>query len=68
MELKAIAKPHPMVEKCMQIVCALNGYKQLNWNTAKELLSKPQLKVDLMQITPQTLKPADVLKAQQILT
>ena len=52
-----------MVEKCMQVVCALRGYKQLNWNTAKELLSKPSIKVELLQTTPDVLKPADVLKA-----
>jgi hypothetical protein len=27
MELRAISKPHPMIEKTMQIVCALRGYK-----------------------------------------
>ena len=27
MELKAMAKPHPLVEKTLQIVCALKGLK-----------------------------------------
>jgi len=27
-----------MIEKTMQILSALRGYKQLSWNTAKELL------------------------------
>jgi hypothetical protein len=48
MELRAISQPHPMIEKTMQIVCALRGYKQLNWNTAKELLGRPSLKVELL--------------------
>lgn len=48
MELRAISKPHPMLETCLQIVLALRGYKQLNWNTAKEFLQKPSLKVELM--------------------
>ena len=26
-ELKSISKPHPMLEKCLQIVLALRGYK-----------------------------------------
>jgi hypothetical protein len=40
MELKAMAKPHPLIEKTLQIVCALRGMKQLNWNSAKELLGR----------------------------
>lgn len=51
----------------MQIVCALRGYRHLNWNTAKEVLSRNSLKVELMTTTPKTLKPQDVLRAQQIL-
>ena len=27
MELKAMAKPHPLIEKTLQIVCALKGLK-----------------------------------------
>ena len=38
MELRALSRPHLMIEKCTQIVLALRGYKQLNWNNAKELL------------------------------
>jgi hypothetical protein len=68
MELRSISKAHPMIEKTMQIVCALRGFKQLNWNTAKELLGRPSLKVELQAATPKTMKGADVLRAQQILT
>ena len=67
MELRSVSKPHPLVEKTMQIVCALRGYRHLNWNTAKEVLSRNSLKVELMTTTPKTLKPQDVLRAQQIL-
>jgi hypothetical protein len=52
-----------MIEKTMQIVCCLKGFKHLNWNTAKELLSRQSLKVELMTTTPKTLKAVDVLKA-----
>ncbi len=62
-ELRAISKPHPMLEKCMNIVLALKGFKQLNWNTAKEFLARPSLKVELLQTTEQVLQPADVLRA-----
>ena len=62
-ELRSISKPHPMIEKTMQIVCCLKGFKHLNWNTAKELLSRQSLKVELMTTTPKTLKAVDVLKA-----
>ena len=51
-ELRAISKPHPMIEKTMMIVCALRGYKNLNWNTAKDLLSRPNFKVELTSTTP----------------
>jgi len=47
MELRAIAKPNQLIEKTMQIVCALRGYKNLNWATARELLGKASFKVEL---------------------
>lgn len=67
MELRSVSKPHPLVEKTLQIVSALRGFRQLNWNTAKEILARASLKVELMTTTPKTLKPQDVLRAQQIL-
>jgi len=68
LELKAMSKPHFLVEKVLQIVCALRGFKQISWNTAKEMLTRSSFKVELMQLNPQTLKPTEVLRAQQILT
>lgn len=68
MELKAMAKPHMLIEKTMQIVCALRGYKQLNWNTAKEFLSRQGFKTELLGLTAKSVRPQDVLRAQQILT
>ncbi|CDW88384.1 UNKNOWN [Stylonychia lemnae] len=67
MELKQASKPHPLVEKTLQIVQAIRGFKQYQWSTAKELLGKPSFKMELMQTKPRTLRPQDVLKAQQIL-
>lgn len=64
MELRAITKPNFMIEKTMQIVCALKGFKNLNWNTAKETLGKQSFKVELMQLNVATLKSHDVLRAQ----
>ena len=63
-----MAKPHPLVEKVLSIVVALRGFKHVNWNTAKEMLTKPSFKVDLLQVSPNSLKGSDVLRAQQILT
>jgi hypothetical protein len=63
-----MAKPSPLVEKTMNIVVALRGFKHVNWNTAKEMLGKPSFKIDLMQMTPKTLRAPDVLRAQLILT
>lgn len=68
LELRNTAKPHPLVEKTLNIVVALRGFKHINWNTAKDMLAKPSFKIDLMQVTPKTLRAPDVLKAQQILT
>jgi hypothetical protein len=48
MELKAIVKPNELVEKTMLIVVALRGYKNIYWNTAKEMLSKASFKMDLV--------------------
>ena len=47
---------------------ALRGFKHNNWNTAKEILGKHSFKIDLMQLSPKTLRPANVLAAQRILT
>mmetsp|Transcript_29447 Transcript_29447/g.44606 ORF Transcript_29447/g.44606 Transcript_29447/m.44606 type:complete len:156 (-) Transcript_29447:1040-1507(-) len=63
MELKSIAKPNPLIEKTMQIVCALRGYKNLNWATARELLGKPSLKIDLKQTTIDNVKAEYIARA-----
>lgn len=47
----------------MQIVCALRGFKNLNWSTARDFLAKNSLKIELKQITPDSVKAEDVLKA-----
>lgn len=62
-----MAKPHPLIEKTMQIVCALRGMKQLSWNGAKELIGRQSIKVELLGLTPKNVRPQDVLRAQQIL-
>jgi len=47
MELRAIAKPSALVEQTMRIVCALRGFKNLNWSTARDFLGKTSLKIEL---------------------
>lgn len=47
-ELKSMAKPDILVEKTLQIVTALRGFKQNNWNTAREMIGKHSFKIDLM--------------------
>lgn len=37
-ELRQFAKPHYLVEKALQVVCTLKGFKIFNWSLAKELL------------------------------
>lgn len=67
MELRAISKPSPMVEKTLQIVCALRGFKNLNWATARDFLGKTSLKIELKQTNAKTVKSVDVFRSQQIL-
>ena len=68
LEIRSMTKPNILVEKTLQIVTALRGFKHINWNTAKEMLGKASFKVDLMQLNPKVLRPANVLQAQKILT
>lgn len=67
LELRALSKPHALVEKVLTIICALRGFKNLSWATARDLLGRPSFKVELKQMTPNTLRAEDVFKAQQIL-
>ena len=67
-ELKSMAKPHLLVEKTLMIVCALRGFKQLNWNTAKEMIGRSSFKIEQLQLNAKTMKSSDVFRAQQILT
>lgn len=46
-ELRAIAKPHPLIEKTLQIICAIRGFKNLSWATARDLLGRNSMKVEL---------------------
>ena len=68
LELKSMSKPHLLVEKTLSIVCALRSMKQLNWNSAKELIGRSSFKIEQMQVNAKTLKSSDVCRAQQILT
>ena len=63
LELRSISKPNELIEKTMQIVVALRGYKNINWGTAKDMLGKASFKIDLMQMSPKTMRSADVLTA-----
>jgi hypothetical protein len=67
MELRSISKPHVLVEKSMQIVCALRGFKNLNWANARDLLGRASLKVELKQTNYTSVRTEDVYRAQQIL-
>lgn len=67
MELRAIAKPHPLIEKTLQILCALRGFKNLSWSTSRDLLGKNSFKIEMKQMTAQNMKSEAVYRAQQIL-
>lgn len=47
MEIRSIAAPHALIEKTMQIVLALRGYKALTWANARDILGRPSLVVEL---------------------
>ena len=40
-ELRQQAKPHYLIEKTMQLVCTLKGFKTYNWSIAKEMVQRP---------------------------
>jgi hypothetical protein len=40
-ELRSMPKPHHLVEKTLQLVLILRGFKQFSWSLAKEMLNKP---------------------------
>jgi hypothetical protein len=48
-------------------VCALKGFKNLNWLTARDLLGRSSFKIELKSLNAQNLKAEQVLKAQTIL-
>ena len=68
LEMRSMTKPNILVEKTLQMVTSLRGFKHINWNTAKEMLGKQSFKIDLVQMNPRNLRPANVLHAQKILT
>lgn len=51
-----MARPNPLIERTMQIVCALKGFKNLTWNTTKDFLGKNSVKTDLMQLNCKNIK------------
>jgi hypothetical protein len=40
MELRSLSKPHNLIERALQMVCALRGFKVLNWTNARDMLGK----------------------------
>jgi len=63
MEIKSIAAPHPLIEKTMQIVLALRGYKALSWANSRDLLGRTSLVAELRGTDYKHLKSEDVLRA-----
>ena len=70
LEMRSMSKPNALVDTTMQIVCALKGFKNLNWATAREFLSKPSIKIELKGASVGhnghmgSLRPENVLRAQ----
>jgi hypothetical protein len=56
-----------MVEKTLQIVLAILGFKNLSWNTAKDLLSRASFKTELSAANYLNIKGENVLRGQLIL-
>ena len=40
LELRSMTKPNILVEKVMQMITSLRGFRHISWNTAKEMLGK----------------------------
>ena len=66
MELRAISKPNPIIEKTLQIVLSLKGFKNLNWATAKEFLGRKSIRIELKQVLSANqnfIKGEDIVRA-----
>ena len=66
MELRAISKPNPIIEKTLQIVLSLKGFKNLSWATAKEFLGRKSIRIELKQVLSANqnfIKGEDILRA-----
>ena len=61
LELRSMTKPNILVEKVMQMITSLRGFRHISWNTAKEMLGKQSFKIDLIQLNPKNIRPASVL-------
>lgn len=47
-ELRNQVKPHPLIEKVMNMVCILRGCIAPNWTVAREMMSSMTFKMELM--------------------
>jgi len=47
-ELRNQVKPHPLIEKVLNMVCILRGCIAPNWTVAREMMSSMTFKMELM--------------------
>ena len=47
-ELRGQVKPHPSVERVLNMVCILRGCIAPNWTVAREIMSSMTFKMELM--------------------
>ena len=47
-EMRSQVKPHPLVEKVLNMVCILRGCVAPNWTVAREMMGSMTFKMELM--------------------
>jgi len=67
-ELKSAVRPHPLIEKTLNMICMLKGIIAPNWQVAKDLMNVMTFKMELMLFDISSIKMSDVNKVYKILT
>ena len=62
-ELLSFGNPHPSVARLFFLVGTLKGYKSASWQTAKDFMSRPTFKQELIKTRPESLIPVHVVRS-----
>ena len=66
-ELRNQVKPHPLIEKVLNMVCILRGCIAPNWTVAREMMSSMTFKMELMLMDVCQIKQSLIKRVIKIL-